>query len=51
MALTIEPSVALPAQADGKPVEEDFTIPSSEALVVTSMRPTKETKKNQPRIL
>jgi hypothetical protein len=44
-ALTTGPSVALPAQADGKPVEEDFTIPSNEALTVTSMRPTEETKR------
>jgi hypothetical protein len=29
--LTIGPSIALPAQVDGKPVQEDFTIPSNEA--------------------
>jgi hypothetical protein len=44
-ALTAGPSVALPAQVDGKPVEEDFTIPSNESPTATSMRPTKETKR------
>ena len=43
--LTAGPSLALPAQVDGKSVEEDFTIPSNEAPVVTSMRPTEETKR------
>jgi hypothetical protein len=38
-------SVALPAQVDGKPREEDFTIPSNKATVVTSMRSTEETKR------
>jgi hypothetical protein len=44
-ALTSGPSVALPAQVDGKLVEEDFAIPSSEAPTATSMRPTEETKR------
>jgi hypothetical protein len=44
-ALTVGPSVALPAQVDGKPVEEDFMIPSNEAPTTTSMRPTEETKR------
>jgi hypothetical protein len=44
-ALTVGPSVALPSQVDGKSVEEDFTIPSNEALVATSMRLTEETKR------
>jgi hypothetical protein len=44
-ALTTGPSIALPAQVDGKPVEEDFTIPSNEAPTMTSMQPTKETKR------
>jgi hypothetical protein len=39
------PSVAFPVQVDGKPVEEDFTIPSIEAPTATSMQPTKETKR------
>jgi hypothetical protein len=43
--LTTGPSVALPAQVDGKPVEDDFTIPSNEAPVATSIRPTEETKR------
>jgi hypothetical protein len=43
--LTIGPSVALPAQVDGKPAEEDFTIPSIEAPTMTSMRLTKETNR------
>jgi hypothetical protein len=43
--LTIEPSVALPIQVNGKPVEEDFTIPSNEAPTATSMQPTEETKR------
>jgi hypothetical protein len=44
-ALTAGPSVALPAQVDGKPVEEDFTIPPNKAPVVTSMRSIEETKR------
>jgi hypothetical protein len=40
MALTIGPPVALPAQADGRLEGDNFTIPSNEALAVTSMRPT-----------
>jgi hypothetical protein len=44
-ALTDGPPVALPAQADGKPVDENFTIPTTEALTVTSMWPTEETKR------
>jgi hypothetical protein len=45
MTLTVGPSVALPAQVDGKPVEEDFTIPSNEAPAMTSMWLTEETKR------
>jgi hypothetical protein len=45
MALTARPSVALPAQVDGKPMEEDFTIASNEAPVATSKRPTEEDKR------
>jgi hypothetical protein len=37
--------VALPAQYEGKLVDENFTIPSNEAPAATSMRPTKETKR------
>jgi hypothetical protein len=44
-ALTARPPVALPAQADGKLVDENFTIPSNEALTVTSMRSTEKTKR------
>ena len=43
--LTIGPPVALPAQVDGKLVDENFTIPSNEALTATSMRPIEETKR------
>jgi hypothetical protein len=45
MALTAGPPVALPAQADDKPVDEKFTIPSNETLAATSMRLTEETKR------
>jgi hypothetical protein len=45
MALTVGPPVALPAQVDGKLVEENFTILSNEAPVMTSMRPIEETKR------
>jgi hypothetical protein len=44
-ALTVGPPVALPAQADGKLVDKNFTIPKNEAPTVTSMRSTKETKR------
>jgi hypothetical protein len=44
-ALNVKPLVALPTQADGKPVDENFTIPSNEAPAATSMRPTEETKR------
>jgi hypothetical protein len=36
-ALTVGPPVALPAQADGKQVDENFMIPSNEAPAVTSI--------------
>jgi hypothetical protein len=36
--LTVGPPVALPAQANGKLVDENFTILSNEALAMTSMR-------------
>jgi hypothetical protein len=45
MALTVGPPVALPARADGKTEDENFTIPSNEAPTTTSMRPTEETKR------
>jgi hypothetical protein len=44
-ALTIEPPVALPTQANNKLGEESLTIPSNEAQTATSMRPTEETKR------
>jgi hypothetical protein len=43
-ALTARPPTALPTPVDTKP-EEDLTIPTNEAQVETSMRPTKETKR------
>jgi hypothetical protein len=43
-ALTIKPSATSSAQANSKP-EEDLTAPANEAQVVTSMRPTEETKR------
>jgi hypothetical protein len=43
-ALTTKPSVTSSAQAISKP-EEDLAVPANEAQVVTSMRPTEETKK------
>jgi hypothetical protein len=44
-ALTVGPPVALPAQTNSRLEEENLTIPSNEAQVVTSIRPTKETKR------
>jgi hypothetical protein len=44
-ALTAETPVALLAQTDGKLVDENFTIPTNEALAMTSIRPTEETKR------
>jgi hypothetical protein len=44
-ALTARPSVALPIRVDGRPAEEDFTIPLNEAPIATSMQPTEETKR------
>jgi hypothetical protein len=44
MALTAGPSVDILAQIKDKPTEEGFTIPSNEALIAASMRPTEETK-------
>ena len=43
-ALTTKPSATSSAQANSKP-EEDLTAPANEAQAVTSMRPTKETKR------
>jgi hypothetical protein len=43
--LTAGPLVALPTHADDKPGDGNFTIPSNEAPVVTSMWLTEETKK------
>jgi hypothetical protein len=37
--------VALPTQANNELEEESLTIPSNEAQVVTSIRPTEETKR------
>jgi hypothetical protein len=45
MALTVEPSVALPAQINDKSAKEGLMILSNEAPVVTSIRPTEETKR------
>jgi hypothetical protein len=42
--LTTKPSAISSAQANSKP-EEDIAIPANEAQVVTSMRPTEETKR------
>jgi hypothetical protein len=36
---------ALPAQANTRLEEEDLTIPTNEAQVVASIRPTEETKR------
>jgi hypothetical protein len=44
-ALTARPPVALPAQANSRLEDENFTIPSNEAHAMTSMRPTEETKR------
>jgi hypothetical protein len=43
-ALTTKPSTISSAQANSKP-KEDLAIPVNEAQVVTSVRPTKETKR------
>jgi hypothetical protein len=43
-ALTTKPSATSSAQANSKP-EEDLAVPTNEAQVVTSMRPTEETKR------
>jgi hypothetical protein len=44
-ALTVRPSVALPTWSNDKQAKDDLTIPLNEASVVTSMRPTEETKR------
>jgi hypothetical protein len=44
VALTTRPSVTSSAQANTKP-EGDLAISANEAQVVTSMRPTEETKR------
>jgi hypothetical protein len=44
-ALTVGPSTALPAQANTRTEEEGLTISTNEAQVVTSIRPTDETKR------
>jgi hypothetical protein len=44
-ALTAGPSTALPVQANTKLEEGDLTIPTNEAQVITSIRPTEETKR------
>jgi hypothetical protein len=43
-ALTTKPPTTPSTQANSKP-EEDLAIPANEAQVVTSMRPTEETKR------
>jgi hypothetical protein len=43
-ALTTKPSATSSAQANSKP-EGDLAIPANKAQVVTSMRPTEETKR------
>jgi hypothetical protein len=43
-ALTTKPSATSSAQANSKP-EEDLAVPTNEARVVTSIRPTEETKR------
>jgi hypothetical protein len=43
-ALTTKPPTTSSTQANSKP-EEDLAIPANEAQVVTSMRPTEETKR------
>jgi hypothetical protein len=43
-ALTTKPPTTSSVQANSKP-EEDLAIPANEAQVVTSMWPTKETKR------
>jgi hypothetical protein len=44
-ALTTGPSTALPTQVNTRSEEEGLTIPTNEAQVMTSIRPTKETKR------
>jgi hypothetical protein len=44
-ALTAGPPVSLIAQANSRLEEDNLTIPSNEAQAVTSIRPTKETKR------
>jgi hypothetical protein len=44
VALATKPSMISSAQVNSKP-EEDLAIPANEAQAVTSMRPTKETKR------
>jgi hypothetical protein len=44
-ALTARPSIALPTQANTRSEDEGPTIPTNEAQVVTSIRPTEETKR------
>jgi hypothetical protein len=44
-ALTAEPSIALPSQANSRLEDENFMMPSNEAQAATSKRPTKETKR------
>jgi hypothetical protein len=48
-ALTTKPSATSSVQANSKP-EEDLTVPANEAQGATSMRPTEETKRDQPRV-
>jgi hypothetical protein len=44
VTLTTKPSTTSSAQANSKP-EEDLEVPANKAQVVTSMRPTEETKR------
>jgi hypothetical protein len=46
-ALATKPSMTSSAQANSKP-EEDLAVPTNEAQVVTSIRPTEETKRINP---
>jgi hypothetical protein len=41
----VGPLVALPAHANNKLEEENLTIPTNKAHVVTSIQPTEETKR------
>jgi hypothetical protein len=44
-ALTVGPLAALLVHANTRPEEENLTIPTNKAQVVTSIRPTEDTKR------